>query len=290
MEHTLYEYIISIMPKVKQGPVAVYDFTLPAEGVEADAIISSLKGLSKKYAFQLEESDSGYKHYQGRLSLIKKRRPGKTLSLLREHDAFEKVHLSVTSNNAKGDDLYVLKDDTRIGGPWTDKDEKRYVPRQVRDITVLRPFQETILDMVKTYDPRVIDVIYCPEGNKGKSVLIGKARALGLRVLPPVFDYKDILRMVYCMPTATSYFVDMPRAIKKDKLAGFFAGLETIKDGYAYDDRYTFKEKTFDSPRIFMFTNKLPETGYLSADRWKFWTIDNSFALVPYRVPVVPTV
>lgn len=268
----------------------VFDFTLPSDGVTHDDIIKALRGLCKKYAFQEEKSDSGYVHYQGRVSLIKKRREGQARKLFREHKCFAKIHLGITSTNGMGDQFYVIKDDTRVRGPWTDKDAKpMYVPRHVRAVTALRPFQTEILRMADDYDDRKIDVIYCPEGNKGKSILIGKARAAGHRALPPVFDYKDILRMVFCMPTAKAYFVDMPRAIKKDKTSGFFAGLETIKDGYAYDDRYTFKEKTFDAPRIFLFTNKMPELRHLSLDRWSFWKIDSQFELVKF-VPVVPVV
>lgn len=278
------------MPKQTSGPVMVYDFTLPSEGVTHEEIIKGLSGLCKKYAFQEEKSDTGYDHFQGRVSLIKKRREGQTRRLFREHACFAKIHLSITSTNGMGDQFYVIKDDTRIDGPWTDKDAKpAYIPRHIREVTVLRPFQSQILSMAQLYDPRKIDIIYCPTGNKGKSVLVGKARAAGYRAMPPVFDFKDLLRMVFCMPTAKAYFIDMPRAIKKDKMAGFFSGLESIKDGYAYDDRYTFKEKTFDPPRIFLFTNKIPELRYLSLDRWSFWTIDDEFDLVKF-VPVVPVV
>lgn len=277
------------MPKVSKHPVAVFDFTLPAEDVDSKMIIAGLDGLAKKYAFQLEESDTGYRHFQGRVSLIKKRRLGAAINLFAVKDVFSKIHLSITSTPGMGDQLYVLKEDTRVGGPWTDKDEKPlYVPRHIRAVTGLRPFQAKILEMAGEIDDRKVDVIYCPNGNKGKSVLIGKARAAGHRALPPCFDYKDILRMVHGLPTAKAYFIDMPRAIKKDKVAGFFAALETIKDGYAYDDRYSFREKTFDPPRIFLFTNKVPDLRHLSLDRWSFWTIDDSFELCAYDVPDVP--
>lgn len=278
------------MPKAKSGPVAVFDFTLPSEGITPAAIIQGLTGLCKKYAFQEEKSDSGYLHYQGRVSLIKKRREGVARSSFKREPCFKKIHLSITSTNGMGDMFYVTKDDTRINGPWTDKDEKpEYVPRHIRECKELRPFQAEILRMAHVYDPRKIDVIYCPEGNKGKSTLIGKACAAGHGVMPPCFDYKDILRMVYGMPTSKAYFVDMPRAMPQDKMAGFFSGLETMKDGRAYDDRYKFKQRFFDSPRIFLFTNRMPDLRHLSKDRWVLWTISPEFELVSH-VPVVPVV
>jgi len=81
--------------------------------------------------------------------------------------------------------------------------------------------------------------------------------------------------MVCDMPTSSSYLFDMPKSQNKDRLYGFFSGVETLKDGYAYDDRYVFKEKIFDCPNIWIFTNKLPEEDYLSKDRWRFWSIED---------------
>src|SRR5690606_24730073 len=68
----------------------------------------------------------------------------------------------------------------------------------------------------------------------------------------------------------------IPKAIKKDQLCQFYAGIEEVKNGYAFDDRYKFREKWFDCPSIWIFTNKLPNLAMLSADRWKIWrVVDN---------------
>lgn len=60
----------------------------------------------------------------------------------------------------------------------------------------------------------------------------------------------------------------MPRGMKKDKLGEFYAGIEIIKNGVAYDKRYTAKKIRFDRPNIFVFTNMLPVFELLSKDRW----------------------
>ena len=44
-----------------------------------------------------------------------------------------------------------------------------------------------------------------------------RAHELG-RALPPVNDYKDMLTMVCDLPTSNAYFIDMPRALKKDQV------------------------------------------------------------------------
>lgn len=109
-----------------------------------------------------------------------------------------------------------------------------------------------------------------------------RAYKLG-RALPPVNDYKDLLRIVHDLPTSNFYLFDMPRALNKDKMYQFYSAVETIKDGYAYDDRYTFKEKVFDCPNIWIFCNVLPELSMLSLDRWNIWEIDASYNLVKLK-------
>jgi hypothetical protein len=63
----------------------------------------------------------------------------------------------------------------------------------------------------------------------------------------------------------------------------FYSAVETIKDGYAYDDRYSFKEKVFDCPNIWIFCNVLPDLNLLSMDRWKIWDIDDAFNLAKLK-------
>lgn len=263
-----------------------YDFVYSANRFESEhALITLFKGLCKKYVFQLEQGEtSGYLHYQGRLSLIKKVRPDKVLKLFEEE--FRPNWIKPTIKNQhkeftnKGEAFYQMKEQTRVKGPWSDKDEELYIPRQIREVKQLRPFQQTIIDSADNWDTRTINLVYCPEGNKGKSILVGYCRAYNIgRALPPVNDFKDMMRMVCDMPTARMYLIDMPRSLNKDRLYQFYSGIETIKDGYAYDDRYKFKEKIFDCPNIWIFTNILPDLGMLSEDRWKLWSIDKEYKL-----------
>ena len=183
--------------------------------------------------------------------------------------------------------FYVEKDETRVDGPWRDDDEILYIPRQIREITELRCWQLEVIQSLQKWDARTINLIFCPEGNIGKSILVGYCRAHRLaRALPPVNDHKDIMRMVCDLPTSKAYLFDMPRAINKDRLYGFYAGIETMKDGYAYDDRYSFKEKVFDCPNIWIFSNTLPDESLLSPDRWRIWVVDpKTLGLEKYEEP-----
>lgn len=273
----IWAYII-----MSQVPCCCYDFRWNAKEVSHDTILKRLKGIAKRFVFQREEGDSGYEHFQGRMSLIKKKRKFELIKLFDDPPNY--LEPTTTIEYTKGDAFYQQKVDTRIEGPWTDKDEVVYIPRQVREMSGLRPFQQSIIDDVGVWDKRKINVVFCKQGNLGKSCLVGHMRAYKLgRALPPVNDYKDLLRIVHDLPTSNFYLFDMPRALNKDKMYQFYSAVETIKDGYAYDDRYTFKEKVFDCPNIWIFCNVLPELSMLSLDRWNIWEIDSAYNLVKLK-------
>jgi len=259
-----------------------YDFRLNADGVSVSDVRKMLKGIAKRYVFQREVGDSGYNHYQGRLSLIKKRRKHEALKLFSNPPNY--FEPTVNKEYQTGDAFYQTKEDTRAAGPFKDTDEELVITRQVAEMDGLRPFQQHIIDDVNKWDKRTINIVYCKEGNKGKTSLVSYMRSYKIgRPLPPVNDYKDLLRIVRDLPVNKLYLFDMPRALNKDKMYQFYSAVETIKDGYAYDDRYSFKEKVFDCPNIWIFCNVLPDLGLLSRDRWRFWDIDDSFNLVEIK-------
>jgi hypothetical protein len=279
--------------------VYIYDLTISIKAEETFSYVTyvpKFAELAKKWVFQLERGEeTGYLHLQARISLFKKKRGSELKKLLVACGSpFDGAHYSVTSNNSCEDDRYCVKLDTRIDGPWKSTDENikeiltpRYIPRQVRDIEALRPWQEYINKSINVWDSRIINCVINPSGNIGKSILISWMRAYGLaRCLPPVNDTKDMLRMVCDMPKATCYMFDMPRSMNKDRLFQFYAAVETIKDGYAYDDRYSFKESVFDCPVIWIFMNKAPNKNLLSSERWNLWEVSDSQELDKYSDPL----
>lgn len=251
----------------------LWDFTLRVEGHEDhNKIVEELKKHCKKWCFQQEEGkDHGYLHWQGRISLVDKKRIGTLRALF---VCWPSAHWSITSNNGKKSFNYVMKEDTRTKGPWCDTDKVVYVPRHIREIKTLKKWQARIYNSAGTYEPRIINMLIEETGGIGKSVLVGKMMADGLaRALPPFNDFKDINRAIMGMPTSKCYIVDMPRALEKGKQRSFFAGLESLKNGYVFDDRYSWKEKWFDPPVVWVFTNTVPELEFLSRDRWVFWKV-----------------
>ncbi len=259
--------------------ISRFDLTIFEDESIKDDLKSWCERFCKKWGFQGEKCPTtGKFHFQIRISLKKKARKPPFMDW--------PAKVSPTSNEITAETFYdyVTKEDSQVLGPFKDCDPKpAYIPRQIREVQELYPWQAKVLDLGEEWDTRHIDWIYCPDGNIGKSTLAGYVRAHALgRVLPMVNDYKELMEIVCDMPTARLYMLDLPRAIKKDKLHQLLSGIETIKDGYAFDRRYKFTEKIFDCPNIWLFSNTLPDFRLMSADRWRVWSVVGN-NLLPYK-------
>jgi len=282
-------------PKAREAQCYVWDITLRARDVTPTYVSACLRTLCKKFAFQLERGEKqteanpeGYLHYQGRISFFKKCFHKAAVSHLLEH--FEAFHVSPSSEKSlKGDSFYVLKDQTREDGPWSDKDVAP-VKALKQDMTIeengLYPWQNDILLKTDAYDERKVHCIIDPRGNNGKSKLIRYVayKQIGT-ALPPMNDYQDVMAMIMCKPKVPLYLIDMPRALKQNQLSGLYSAIESVKNGYCFDKRYNFKDEWFDCPNIIVFSNIPPKLRYLSMDRWQLWTINSDKELVPYVFP-----
>lgn len=261
------------------SPIWVFDFTISDEGW-SEELINRIKKLSKKWGYQKEIGEkSGYVHWQGRISLHDKLR----LSTIIKQIPIKGKWTPTSKECSTGDRFYeyTTKEDTRVEGPWTDKEEQKFIPRQIREIETLLPWQNSVIEKIKQWDTRHIDVLVDMEGCRGKSILAGYAHCHGLgRRVPSLNNYKDLMGMLMCMPTSKAYFIDMPKAIDKNSLGEFYAAMETLKDGYLFDTRYVFKEKWIDSPNIWVFTNQSINRTLLSKDRWRIWMISDNDELI----------
>jgi len=253
---------------MKNNAACNYDFTIwnKEEEIDYSEIKNKLNEIAKKWCFQLEDAGSG-RHYQGRMSLKIKKRIGEF--------SFFGAHLSLTSTANKNNDFYVSKEETRVAGAWRDDDV--YVPRQVREVVALYKWQQEIADGINIWDTRTINILYDDSGNIGKSTLVAYLcckHSNEVRVLPALPSMKELLGAVLCMPTARMYLCDMPKGLDKQHQNEFFSAIESIKNGHVWDTRYSYKEKWFDCPNIWVFTNSIPDRTLLSRDRWKYWKVE----------------
>lgn len=273
-----------------------WDFTLKFQDERWEEIGKWLNGWAKKWAFQLEtainqETGEPYVHWQGRISLIKKKRKNELLSQLkREGWPF---HWSPTSKEVHDGTSfnYVLKEDTRTDGPWKDSDYEEPPPFtwQLQYFfdnhkNNLDSYQQSILDYLKNgHEMRKIWCIIDEGGYSGKSLFAEYLEYEKLAYeMPPFTCSEDIMQCCMSITEQSAYLIDMPRAMKKDKLGQFYSGIESLKDGKAYDKRYCFKKRRMNRPKIIVFTNTLPDLSMLTGDRWCLWKIDRKKQLTPW--------
>lgn len=282
-----------------------YDFTLKclkSDGTEysKDDVSKMLQPLCKNYVFQKEKSETGYLHFQGRIRLIKKSIKSTLLKHFKDYDLADVPSFSPTSGQVfqTKNFNYVLKSETRVEGPFTDKDfipeklkEPEYIPRQYRyAYDEFYDWQKKIYDDSLVFDTRTINVIVDTKGNVGKSTIanIIAIKKNGL-IIPNVDDSEKIIYSVCNILQSKNVrdvipiFVDMPRAMSKLTLNNFYSAIETIKSGRLYDIRYKYTEWLIDSPVIWVFTNEYPDVSLLSRDRWKVWTITDDKKLELYE-------
>lgn len=282
---------------------AVWDFRANENLYQSETLLKFLRSNAKKYAFQLEQGDTGYRHWQGRISLIKKRNKSQLLKLFEAMLANAPNYLEPTSKaNHNEAFFYALKEDTRVGEIFADEGHKKilginevYIPRQFRN-KVLYPYQQFILDSANVPEDRKINVIVDPVGNRGKSFITAIAELMHDAIdIPMSLDFKELIGAVcnICMDRGTRnpklMFFDMPRAVDKRVLSGLYSALEQIKKGKLYDFRHHYKYWWIDSPQIWVFTNQEPPRDLLSADRWNIYCINEKNSLMNYADSIVYT-
>lgn len=259
-----------------------YDVTLSCAASSEDPrdIVKLCTQLFRKWAFQKERSETGYLHWQVRGWLWKKARYAQ---VKHKHAREFGGHWTPTTNGVHhGSDFnYVLKWDTREDGPWTDQDvavEKPPLTRQLADFYARGPlpWMTTLREEIQKLDDRRIICVLDNAGNNAKSITVESWEYEGIAYeMPPFTCCEDLMQACMCIPPQKCYIIDMPRGMKKEKLGGFYSGLESLKNGCMYDKRHAFRKRRIDRPQILVFTNDVPDTRLLTPGRWQFFTFRN---------------
>lgn len=258
------------------NPLARWDFTLSAVCTTDEDLLKTVKKFCKQWSFQLEGSETGYLHYQGRVSFKTK---------TRKPTGFPKeTHWSPTAEINAGNDFYVTKEETRIRGPWTDLDEEKTKCWDLEG-KVPWPWQQHVIDDAKVFDDRTINMIIDKQGHNGKKFLTKYMAYNELGSYLPCLDsYKDLMAIVLDKPISRLYIVDAPRQWDPRTQTQFWMAIENIKDGYCFDTRFKYRERIFGCPQVWVMSNRSPDQSALTKDRWRLWTIDSeTHTLHPYQ-------
>lgn len=257
-------------------------------------ITAFCKERCSKWCFQLEKAPTtGKLHFQGRVLFLKKYRIRAETIKRPNKNPLPGAFWTPTSNKTNLENFdYVMKEDTRVEGPWTNIDEKpiQFIPKCVSDIKELLPWQQKLLDITEKYNDRTINILYSEKGGIGGSTFIHWMECNTRSIcLPPCNDTEKLYQGVdsffkqFGREAGKCFFVDLPKCIDQRKLEAMYAAIETIKGGFAWDLRHKWHHTRFDSPAIVIKTNTLPKRSWLSGDRWHVWTvIDND--LVPIEL------
>lgn len=245
-----------------------YDFTLSREKLKE----RELDGFEKvgrlfenlgaeRYVIGKEVGADGYEHYQCRV-VFKTEKDEHHL-----HSVFAGIgHVSPTHVR----DFRYCEKEGKFYRSW----EK--VLNKYTDIELRNWQGETVADLYEQGD-RQITVIVDENGNTGKSVLTKYLVSNRIcNIVPCLGDYKDMMRI--CMAKAgTGYVFDMERTQDPKKAIGLWTAIESVKNGYLFEDRYNFKDMWIESPKILVLTNDMPPLESLSKDRWRIYTISNKW-------------
>lgn len=92
--------------------------------------------------------------------------------------------------------------------------------------------------------------------------------------IPPFRLMEDIMQFVMCQERQSCYIIDLPRGMKESKMADFVSGIECLKNGVAYDKRYSGKKRRQNRPVIWLFGNNDFDSRLLTKDRWQYWHVN----------------
>lgn len=280
-----------------KGPqLFTYDLTIWQNVVPtAEELHELLRGWAKHYVFQLEQSDAradapgaldpcgrGMPHWQCRISLIKKRRVSDLKKNLGPLIPGCYIAPTVKGVHDGNNFNYTMKADTRVAGPYTDKDYSAPLPltRVVKAMLqrTLYPWQQSLKEIAQSWDERTVHLVYDPVGGIGKSSLIELFEFQRIVYeIPCMNSCEDLMQAVMGIGYKPCFVFDFPRSLPKKHLQSMYAGIECIKNGVAYDKRYSFKKIRFERPTIIVFTNVLPDPSWLSQDRWRIYNIKGNY-------------
>jgi len=254
--------------RTEKNAIVGFDFTAwVSSGWTVEKVVAECNLWSKHWVFQLEACPTtGNLHYQGRMSLRKKSRKTPDVDWI----------WSITSIPAHGGFDYVMKDETRVEGPWDDKDQivplRSHIKKMLESI---KPWQQRIIDISKVRDLDYINVLIDNEGLNGKTSVCDYLQYLGLSLMVPsgIEDYKVMVEFCASQKGKQVYMFDVPRALDMNKSKIFFSAIEQIKSGNLFNTRYKGCWQFIERPVVWIFCNEEVNTSLLTRKRWKLWNI-----------------
>lgn len=263
------------------NPIFLFDATVwETHFPDHQALCKLFHKWCKKWTFQLEKCPTtGNLHYQCHLSLKEKSR---SLKWLKGKGSWRPLSIEGLKTNSLL--LYVQKEETRIKGPYTDKEYMKFIPMRFRNI-MLREWQSDLYFKLKkvidSYDSRTIYYVEDPKGNVGKSWFAGATTFLGKAIMvPSIMDTPD--KMIQCIHAQTKpgwhgiICIDIPRSCRAKHFYNIAQAIEALKQGWIYDWRNKWRAHWIETPAIVVFCNTKMPMNSLSKDMWKTFSVNEA--------------
>ena len=301
----------------KGNPIFRQDLTLSIkrefhddEQIEelAKLVKEELDEICERYVFQCELTGESNFHFQCRVNLKTEKRwrcDQFRRYLEKGFKEFYDIHATPTSANCRGKFDYVMKEETRYLGPWSDR--PMFLGRSIISSDQLKPWHNFVLELMQDtreeFEWRTIYHVYDKSGNSMKStfcryLLWHYSNEVGL-VNPFGSPSQINSSLVKCGPKLV-YLIDIPRSYATVELmedgeqnvqyyhpqwAELCLMIERLKDGMLVDTMYgQYQTMLMDPPLVVVFSNwplqKYPGQ-FLSADRVEIITLhgDGDFSL-----------
>lgn len=257
----------------------VFDATYFVKSPCHEKVIKVFSKVCSKYIFQLEQCPTTKSlHYQCYIKFSSRLRPkqcGAMLSGL----GLEGISTRPCSTGGKALlQTYVMKDETRIAGPWADKPvwKLTYAAKDLKCMSDPLPLQSYILNLLKApVDDRCIFWFFDPIGCNGKSKLCKYLEWTDQACEIPFGTATQIKTSIIAEGRHKCYLLDVPRTTGKDEsLQDSFSTIEAIKKGFVKSAMYGKVQKLWmEPPHVFVFSNSLPCKHLVSLDRWKVYEV-----------------
>jgi len=217
-----------------------------------------LKLVSKKYLYGREICHSTQRpHLQGFIHLKEPMR-------ITELKLPGNPHLEACIGSYQQNLNYCCKEDDVVSYGY------KITPKPINIITVLRPWQQKIVDDIITQpiNPRKVYWFWEPDGNIGKSSFVKFCVIKHNELFCDGGKKSDIINLVFNnnMNECNLIIWDIPRC---NQGSISYSALEAIKNGLVCNTKYETGTKVFNPPHILVFANIEPlDREKLSEDRW----------------------
>lgn len=246
------------MPKKRCSPAKRWCFTWNNYPEDFEQVLLEKgDGTIEGYIFGEEVASTGTAHIQGYIECSRKIRAV-------QHFEIEQIHWEVAKGDRAANIKYCSKEGKYV------KSTHFFIPRPIKTITSLRPWQQEVVDMIKQEaDDRSIHWYWEANGNVGKSALVkylvvhhgaimGAGKAADMKYAIVKYHerhgvYPEII--ILDIPRSNLNYVS-------------YTGIEEIKNGCFSSSKYESDTVVMNCPHVLCFANEGPRLDSMSVDRW----------------------